>query len=112
MFLKGWSAAECTEALENQADVAFQSWPLADIPLFSTISKMLLAVFNDAAYHAQSLEQVLRDTYGSATKMLDPSYATTIGAKIGLPVATVSDPSTLLFTNYNDIGEEAVRPGI
>ncbi|KAK3692967.1 hypothetical protein B0T22DRAFT_532338 [Podospora appendiculata] len=73
--------------------------------------KMVVALFNDAIYRARYLERVLRETYGSDTKMLDPSYATTIGAKICLPVATVSEPTTLLFTNYNGAGEEALRLG-
>ncbi|KAK3933518.1 hypothetical protein QBC46DRAFT_401931 [Diplogelasinospora grovesii] len=43
--------------------------------------------------------------------MLDTSYATSIGAKIGLPMASISEPSALLFTNYSGVGEEAVRHG-
>ncbi|KAK3938223.1 patatin-like phospholipase-like protein [Diplogelasinospora grovesii] len=89
----------------------FQSGPLAGIPLFSAVVKLVVALFNDGMYRAKHLERVLRETYGSDTKMLDPSYATTIGAKIGLPAATVCEPSTILFTNYNGIGEGAVRIG-
>ncbi|KAM7210074.1 patatin-like phospholipase-like protein [Rhypophila decipiens] len=111
MFLKGWSAAKCTTAFESLADVAFQRGQLASFPLLSTVGKMVAALFSDAMYRARYLERVLRETYGSDTKILDPSYATGIGAKIGLPVATISKPSTLLFTNYNGVGEEALRLG-
>ncbi len=112
MFLKGWSAAQCTSAFETLADAAFRGGPLCKLPLVSTAGKMLLALFNDAIYRAKYLERLLKETYGRNTKMLDFSYATSIGAKIGLPVATISEPSTLLFTNYNGVGEEAVRHGM
>ncbi|KAK3935780.1 patatin-like phospholipase-like protein [Diplogelasinospora grovesii] len=111
MFLKGWRPAECTTAFEHWAGIAFHSGLLGKLRLFPTAGKVFFALLNNALYRAQYLKQVLKDTYGNDTKMLDTSYATSIGAKIGLPVATVSKPSTLLFTNFNGVGEEAVRHG-
>jgi hypothetical protein len=117
MFLKGWPVKECTTAFEKQADVAFRK-PLAsiplisNIPLISTVGELIAALFNDAIYRAKHLEGVLKETLGSDMKMQDSSYATTIGAKIGLPVATVSEASTLLFTNYNGRAEGASRLGM
>lgn len=111
MYLKGWSPAQCTAALEKLADVVFRNGPLSKIPLVAAAGKMLLILFNDAIYRAKHIEGLLKETYGSDTKMLDHSYATSIGAKIGLPVATTSDPSTLIFTNYNGVGDKAARHG-
>jgi len=112
MFLKGWSPAQCTSAFETLADTAFNGDPLCKLPVVSAAGKILLVLFNDAIYRAKYLERVLKETYGSETKMMDISYATSIGSKVGLPVATTSDPSTLLFTNYNGIGEDAARHGM
>src|ERR1700710_1796563 len=79
MFSKGWQPSECTAAFESQASVAFQSWTRADLPLFSTMAKTAMALFYGAIYPERHLERVLKDVHGSDTKMLDPSYATTIG---------------------------------
>lgn len=35
-------------------------------------------------------------------------YAATVGAKVGILAATVEQPSTNLFTNYNGVGDARV----
>lgn len=111
MFFKGWSPTKCSVAFESQAAVAFQSRPPAKFPFVWLFGTMLIALFNDALYCAKHLEQLLQETYSSEKKMLDSFYAIEIGAKIGLPIATVSKPSTLLFTNYNGIKDAGARLG-
>lgn len=79
----------------------------------STMVKMAMVLFHGAIYPERHLEGVLREVLGSDTKTLDPSYATTIGVKIGIAVTTVSNnPTTKLFTDYNGIGEKRDRLGM
>ncbi|KAB5514941.1 patatin-like phospholipase-like protein [Coniochaeta sp. 2T2.1] len=111
MFVKGWRPSECTSAFEDTANVAFRARLLSRVPFLSVAAKALYSLLSGGFYRAQNLEDVLKDTYGDDTKMMDSSYATSIGAKIGLAVAAISEPSTLLFTNYNGVGEEAARSG-
>lgn len=111
MFQKGLSATECTSTFEDTANIAFRPRLLSRLPYFSVAAKAVVSLLSGGLYRDQDLEHVLKDTYGDDTKMMDSSYATSIGAKIGLAVATVSEPSMLLFTNYNGVGEEAARSG-
>lgn len=57
----------------------------------------------DSLYPASHIEDALREAFGDKD-ILDGSYATREGIKIGLPVATVEEESVCLFTNYNGIG--------
>lgn len=54
-------------------------------------------------YPATHIEDALFNAFGDKD-ILDYSYATKEGVKIGLPVATVEEESVCLFTNYNGIG--------
>lgn len=44
--------------------------------------------------------------------MGDASYATSIGTKVIIPVATAAtEPALILFTNYNGVGDLGTRTG-
>lgn len=72
---------------------------------------MLLTICDNAIYPAKAIEQAIEDAYGSEANMLDPSQASASGTRIILPVATTPDPSLLLFTNYNGVGDWLSRIG-
>ena len=112
MFLKGWRARECIAAFENLAGGAFRRGPLTSIPLPSSVTKALALMFNDALYDGQSIDQALREAYGGGTRILDASYATSIGAKVCLPVATIGTPIVTVITNYNGSGDDDTRFGM
>jgi hypothetical protein len=54
-------------------------------------------------YEPQGIEKALMKLHGN-NKMTDISYATHIGAKVGVLAATTENPSVYLFTNYNGVG--------
>lgn len=75
------------------------------IPLISRIVEIMLSYFTDGLYPARNVDTVLKD-WVTNKSILDCSYATSTGTKIGLPVATVSNhPSYRFFTNYNGVGK-------
>ncbi len=76
------------------------------------VVSMLLSILNNALYPAAGIEKTIEDVYGKAAGMLDPSYATSIGARVLLPVAAMPEPSLLLFTNYNGVGNPDARVGV
>ncbi|KAK8146259.1 hypothetical protein G3M48_003385 [Beauveria asiatica] len=87
-------------------DVAEQIFrPQHNIPLLSS----LLSLFHYPIYAGQAAEDAFREAYGSKTALLDPSFATSIGTRVMLPVATVPDPTLLAFTNYNAVGNAKMR---
>ena len=104
MFLMGWATTKCTAMYETIAAAVFQRSPWHRVPFVSAIA----AVCGSALYPAKLIEQAISDAYGSTARMLDSSYASSIGARVLLPVATSPDPSLLLFTNYN---VESARTG-
>jgi hypothetical protein len=67
-----------------------------------------MSYLTDGLYPAANIEAALQEAYGKESSILDYSYATSIGTKIGLPVATVQGrPLSRLFTNYNGIGQRS-----
>jgi hypothetical protein len=113
LYLKGWSTDKCISKFERLAHAAFTPRSLSriPIPILSKLAKIFVSIFHNGLYDAKRFEKVLKETYGDDTTMLDTSYATTIGAKIGIPVATM-DPKIILFTNYNGIGDQHARSGM
>lgn len=107
LFLMGWPTTKCTAMYETIAATIFQRSLWHRVPLVSAIA----AVCGSSLYPAKLIEQAIADAYGKTARMLDSSYASCIGARILLPVATSPDPSLLLFTNYSDVGDASARTG-
>lgn len=102
LFLKGWQPSACTSKYEKMAHLIFRKGVLTrHMPWLSAV----LALWTRALYPVDTLEQVFQQTYnadGGEMMMLDPSYASSIGARIILPVARSPEPRVLVFTNYNE----------
>ncbi|KAH9203240.1 hypothetical protein DL95DRAFT_419207 [Leptodontidium sp. 2 PMI_412] len=58
----------------------------------------------DGLYPAENIEAALQAVFGKEKTILDYSHATSIFARVGLPVATIREPSSCIFTNYNGVG--------
>lgn len=91
---------------QKLARLAFQGHKLLGIPGISYLQKMWLSYFNDGLYPARDIEDALKSVFGEKRSIMDCSYATTTGTKIGIPVATVgNNPVCRLFTNDNGANE-------
>ncbi|KAI9762170.1 MAG: hypothetical protein M1840_001465 [Geoglossum simile] len=110
MFVNGWSVEECSRVFESLSKPAFQRRTFLRIPLLSHIQECLMSYLADSLYAADNLEEALQETFGDRS-LLDCSYATTIGAKIGVTATTISDLCTCVFTNYNRAGFQSKRFG-
>jgi hypothetical protein len=104
LCINGWSVQQCTEIFERLARVAFQPRPSSGIPIISKFLDFLISFFSDARYPADNLEAALQDAFGRDRSILDCSKATAAGTRVGLPVTTIRDTSTCIFTNYNGVG--------
>ncbi|RFN51413.1 patatin phospholipase [Fusarium flagelliforme] len=62
-------------------------------------------ILSDALYPEEDIEEALKRAFGE-TELTEASYAQRIGARIGIPAATIHQPSLCLFTNYNGSGKE------
>jgi hypothetical protein len=129
--LNGQSIEDSVERFEELAKIAFRPRKVLDISLISRLTKipllsrlfkepmlsslleitlprlqtLLVSYFADGLYLAKNIEAVLIEAFGSKRSILDYSYATSVGTRIGLPVATVQPrPSCHIFTNYNGVG--------
>jgi len=111
LFVNGWSVDKCAESFEQLAKLAFQSRPSPRIPILSPIANFLVSFFADGRYSPDNLEAALQDTFGHDRSILDCSRATAIGTRIGLPVTTIRDVSTYVFTNYNGVGARPLGCG-
>lgn len=81
------------------------------IPFLAWMGKAFRLYRRDGIYQAESIESVLKFVLGEQT-MLDISYATEVGAKLCVLVATVlKQPSYRVFTNYNGIGQRDEKQG-
>ncbi|KAH8653952.1 acyl transferase/acyl hydrolase/lysophospholipase [Tricladium varicosporioides] len=104
MFINGWSIDKSTESFEKLAKVAFKRRKVLDIPFLSRIHELLKSYLADGLYPAENIEAALQAVFGKDKTILDYSHATSIGARVGLPVATIREPSSCIFTNYNGVG--------
>lgn len=111
LFVNGWSVDKCGERFEQLARLAFQPRPSPGIPIISHIVDSLVSLFADGRYPADNLEAALQETFGRDRSILDCSRATATGARVGLPVTTIRDVSTCVFTNYNGVGKRSSRCG-
>jgi hypothetical protein len=112
MFMNGFSIDRSISAFEKLSKVAFTRRKRWKVPLLSRAWEIILSYLGDSLYPADSIEGPLKSIFGTNRSILDGSYAASIGAKVGLPVATVHNaPSCKIFTNYNAIGERDREQG-
>lgn len=104
LCVNGWSVDKCAESFERLAKLAFQPRPSLNIPIISPLFDFIVSFFADGRYSADNLEAALQDTFGPDRSILDCSKATASGTRVGLPVTTIRDISTCVFTNYNGVG--------
>ena len=64
----------------------------------------------DGLYPVAHIKAALKQAFGDR-RILDYSYATSIGARVGLLAATVREPSICVFTNYNGVGTRDLDQG-
>ena len=83
----------------------FQRRVSLNIPFLSRAFELTASCLTDGLYSAGNLEAAVKDALGADKHILEASYATSTGTRVGLPVATVSrHPSYRVFTNYNGVG--------
>ncbi|KNB17871.1 hypothetical protein FOXG_22083 [Fusarium oxysporum f. sp. lycopersici 4287] len=84
-------------ALVKLAKSAFRPSSTASLPGVNWIR----AILSDSLYSETDIEIALKSVFGEKA-FTEVAYAQRIGAKIGIPAATIKQPSSLcLFTNYN-----------
>lgn len=92
---------QCSVEFEELAKFAFRppsTWSLPGV-------NWIRCILSDALYPEEDIEEALKRAFGE-TELTEASYAQRIGAKIGIPAATIHQPSLCLFTNYNGSGKE------
>lgn len=105
LFVNGWSVEECIASFENLACLAFQPRRSFWIPVFSKVYDFLLSLLVDGRYPARNLETALRGVFGPTRSIMNCSKASETGTLVGVPVTTIRDVSTCVFTNYNGVGK-------
>ncbi|KAH8650337.1 acyl transferase/acyl hydrolase/lysophospholipase [Tricladium varicosporioides] len=111
MFINGWSIEESTETFEKLAKLAFKPRKVLNIPFLSRVHGLLKTFLADGLYPTENIEAALKEVFGIDRSILDSSHATTIGTRVGLPVATIREPSSCIFTNYNGVGSREQDQG-
>jgi hypothetical protein len=77
-----------------------------NILLLSRAFKLTASYLANSLYFAETLYSVLKEALNADKHILDVSYTTATGTRVGLLVATVSrHPLYRVFTNYNEVGE-------
>ncbi|GJC91169.1 calcium-independent phospholipase A2-gamma [Colletotrichum liriopes] len=91
LCINGWTVDECIARFESLSNQAFTPRGVPSIPIIGS--------FVSVATHRAAL----RDMFGSERSIADYSAADTMGAMVGMTVATVQDASACIFTNYNGL---------
>ncbi|KAF5724646.1 patatin phospholipase [Fusarium mundagurra] len=102
MFANGWSVERCGVEFQKLAKLAFRPPSTASVPGANWIR----AILCDSLYSENDIEIALKSVFGEKA-LTEVAYAQRIGARIGIPAATIKQPSSLcLFTNYNSSMQE------
>jgi hypothetical protein len=105
-YINGRALSESIQRFPGMMERTFQRRSSLAIPLLSRAYELTASYLADGLYPAGAIESVLKEAFGADKNILDCSYATATGTKVGLPVATVSRyPSYRVFTNYNGVGK-------
>ncbi|KAK1446488.1 hypothetical protein CTAM01_17378 [Colletotrichum tamarilloi] len=120
LCINGWTVDECIARFESLSNDAFTprrvpSVPIIGplirlmmrIPFFATVVRTAALLLFDSRYPSKHIEKALRDMFGSGRSIADYSAANTMGAMVGMTVATVQDASACIFTSYNGVGQRA-----
>jgi hypothetical protein len=111
-FINGRALDESIDMFPGIMERAFRRRATLRLPFLSKGVRLLASYFADGLYKADNIEAVLQEVIGTDKHILDCSYATATGTKVGLPVATVSKhPLYRMFTNYNGIGARSRAGG-
>ena len=103
--INGRPLSESIERFPELMERSFKRRTSLHVPLLSRVCQFAISYWADGLYSAGKIESVLKETLGADKHLLDCSYATSTGTKVGLPVATVSrHPSYRILTNYNGVG--------
>jgi hypothetical protein len=108
---QGWSIQKCIEMFPRLAKAAFQHRSIPGFPFVPKAVQSLVSLLADSLYPAANIESALKEAFGEENSMLDMHYATSLGIRVGIPVATLREPALCLFTNYNGIGSRTHDPG-
>ncbi|GKT61251.1 hypothetical protein ColTof3_08590 [Colletotrichum tofieldiae] len=117
LCINGWTVDECIARFESLSNQAFTPRGVPSIPIIGSFVRLMMQVpfvatvvraaallLFDSRYPSRHIEQALRDMFGSERSIADYSAADTMGAMVGMTVATVQDASACIFTNYNGVG--------
>lgn len=105
-YINGRTLSEAIQQFPGMMERTFKRRTSLDIPFLSRAFELTASYFADGLYSAEAIESVLKQALGANKNILDCSYASATGTKVGLPVATVSKhPSFRVFTNYNGVGK-------
>lgn len=111
-YINGRSLSESIQRFPEMMQRTFKRRSSLNIPLLSRAFELTASYLADGLYSAENLEAVVKDALSADKHILDVSYATATGTRVGLPVATVSEhPSYRVFTNYNGVGKRAGDQG-
>jgi hypothetical protein len=102
LSVNGNSVQKAISTFIASAQVAFRkrTFPPRILPC-SSILDYIISLAADCRYPEKNIEAALKSVFSSTKTMLDISYASRHGIRVGVPVATADGPSLGLFTNYN-----------
>ncbi|KAH7016325.1 uncharacterized protein B0I36DRAFT_254112 [Microdochium trichocladiopsis] len=104
LCINGWPVDKCIAAFESFARLAFKPRCSFRIPIITKLYELCWSMLADSRYSTIALEEALKSTFGSIRSMLDHSMADEKGILVGVPVTTIRDVRTFVFSNYNGIG--------
>jgi hypothetical protein len=106
LFGLGMTVGEVHNLFTRLAERVFRGRPPFGFS-FAASAHSLIASYRNGQFPAEDIDGPLSEIFGDAT-MLDHSYMSAIGARIGFPIVDVDTnraPSTCLVTSYNGAGQ-------
>jgi hypothetical protein len=136
LFVNGWSVEDCIASFEDLARLAFKPrrsaglsraygfvrsllvhsrYPFRNLEtalhVLSKAYEFVSSLVVDSRYPARNLEAALQAVFGSTRSMVECSTASEMGTMVGVPVTTIRNVSTCVFTNYNGVGKRESSSG-
>ncbi len=102
LFIRRWDVSYCSEVFENLTRQFFRR-TRGSRNLIQQVRHLLKCWLSDGSYDVRSLENSLKEYFGTEQRMFDHT-GNTSDVKIAVTATTISDASPFLFSSYNGPG--------
>ena len=109
LFLQGWTVSRSIEQFKTMTKRVFRR-PYGENTFVARCRQYVRSILSDGYYNIQSLEDILRESFGHDRRMFDTPLLDS-GTRVAVTASDIADASTFIFSNYNGLDDRKSKCG-